>query len=117
MQENLSAPTLKVECSKWAKKFAKRFRNDASLQFYAFKPALGTQANFLGNFTDKSGNFFSPIPAWQWHIAVKKNGKLHDEIHPAGVEVDEYLLYFECLDCITVTFHPDLASALASARG
>lgn len=117
MQKDLSTSTLTKECSEWAETFAEPFLEDPSLRFYAFKPALGTQASFLGDFTDKNGNFFSPIPAWQWHIAVHKNGKLHDEIHPNGAEVADYLNFFRWRDSIDYSSHKDFLSAVAWANG
>ncbi|USX20951.1 hypothetical protein NHH82_01920 [Oxalobacteraceae bacterium OTU3REALA1] len=118
MHKKISPSTLSMECSDWAASFAKRSSaKGESPQFYAFKPRRAPTACFLGDFTDKDGNFFNPSPSWQWHVAVELNGLLYDEIHPMGVPVNDYLAFFKEIDFITVTAHSDLPSAVESANG
>jgi hypothetical protein len=109
--------TLTMECSEWAESFAKRCLADGgSPKFHAFKPKHAPAACFLGEFTDRDGNFFYPQPVWQWHVAVELNDLMFDEVHPMGVPKATYLTFFREIELITVTEHPDLPSAVNSAN-
>lgn len=119
MQKKTVAPTLMMECSEWAKIFAERFNTcDSVVQFYAFKPNLEKipEACYLGAFTNSDRESFTPLPYWQWHVAVEINGYLYDEVHPSGVPTKEYLNFFEHIDMISVTVHANLQSAIDSAN-
>jgi len=119
MQTTSANQTLSIECSDWAENFAKEaLANGQVPQFYAFKPdrKKNSGAEYLGKFTDGSGNIFQPKPMWLWHVAVEMNGLLHDEIHPNGVIIEKYLAYFPYINYISVTQHKDLESAIQEAR-